>query len=135
MCDDQIQTNPFWRESFRQRRCLVPAGAFCEPNGDVKPATWHWFALKGDDNRPLFAFPGIWRRYKREEGEGPNADIEAYAFLTTTPNTLVGAINNERTMPFLLMREDEFETWLGAWPANELHATQLQKKSSRICSE
>ena len=22
--DDQIQTNPFWRDSFRQRRCLVP---------------------------------------------------------------------------------------------------------------
>ena len=32
--DDQIQTNPFWRDSFKQRRCLVPAGAFCEPNGD-----------------------------------------------------------------------------------------------------
>lgn len=45
--DDQIQTNPFWRDSFKQRRCLVPAGAFCEPNGDVKPATWHWFALTG----------------------------------------------------------------------------------------
>ena len=22
--DDQIQTNPFWRDSFKQRRCLVP---------------------------------------------------------------------------------------------------------------
>ena len=53
--DDQIQTNPFWRESFRQRRCLVPASSFCEPNGHVKPATWHWFAIKGDP--PLF-FPG-----------------------------------------------------------------------------
>jgi putative SOS response-associated peptidase YedK len=41
--DDQIQTNPFWRDSFRQRRCLVPASSFCEPNGDVKPATWNWF--------------------------------------------------------------------------------------------
>jgi putative SOS response-associated peptidase YedK len=38
------------------RRCLVPASSFCEPNGDVKPATWHWFSLN--------AFPGIWRRYK-----------------------------------------------------------------------
>ena len=44
--DDQIRTNPFWRDSFRQRRCLVPASSFCEPNGDVKPATWNWFALK-----------------------------------------------------------------------------------------
>ncbi len=45
--DDQIQTNPFWRDSFRQRRCLVPV----EPDGDVKLATWHWFAMKGDDPR------------------------------------------------------------------------------------
>jgi hypothetical protein len=43
--DGQIRTNPFWRDSFKQRRCLVPAGAFCEPNGDVRPATWHWFAI------------------------------------------------------------------------------------------
>ena len=62
--DDQIQTNPFWRDSFRQRRCLVPASSFCEPDGDVKPATWHWFAIKGEEDRPLFAFPGIWRRYR-----------------------------------------------------------------------
>jgi putative SOS response-associated peptidase YedK len=35
--DDQIQTNPFWGDSFKQRRGLVPASSFCEPNGEVKP--------------------------------------------------------------------------------------------------
>jgi putative SOS response-associated peptidase YedK len=114
--DDQIQTNPFWRESFRQRRCLVPASSFCEPNGDVKPATWHWFAIKGDDPRPLFAFPGIWRRYKGPmKKDGPNVDIETYSFLTITPNTLVATINHER-MPVLLTREEEFDTWLRGSP-------------------
>ena len=39
--DDKILTSSFWRSSFEQRRCLVPATSFCEPNGDVKPATWH----------------------------------------------------------------------------------------------
>ena len=43
--------------------------------------------------------------------DGPNVDIETYAFLTTTPNKLVGTINHER-MPVLLTREEEFETWL-----------------------
>jgi putative SOS response-associated peptidase YedK len=60
--DDQIRTNPFWRDSFQKRRCLVPASSFCEPNGDVKPATWNWFALKGDDDvrvpRHLATLPG-----------------------------------------------------------------------------
>ena len=110
--DDQILTNPFWRDSFAQRRCLVPASSFCEPNGDVKPATWHWFAIKGDDPRPLFAFPGIWRRYRGPvKKDGPNVDIETYSFLTTTPNPLVATINHER-MPVLLTHEEEFETWL-----------------------
>jgi putative SOS response-associated peptidase YedK len=43
--------------------------------------------------------------------DGPNVDIETYAFLTITPNSLVARINHER-MPVLLTREEEFETWL-----------------------
>ena len=62
--DDKIRTSAFWRQLFEERRCLVPASSFCEPNGDIKPATWHWFALMGEDPRPLFAFPGILRRYR-----------------------------------------------------------------------
>src|SRR5688572_5362817 len=42
--DDRIMASRFWRGSFEERRCLVPATSFCEPNGDVKPCTWHWFA-------------------------------------------------------------------------------------------
>jgi putative SOS response-associated peptidase YedK len=44
--DDQMRSNPFWRDSSKARRCLVPASSFCEPNGDVKPATWNWFVSK-----------------------------------------------------------------------------------------
>ncbi len=109
--DDKLCTSSFWRASFEQRRCLVPASSFCEPNGDVKPATWNWFAINGDA-RPLFAFPGIWRRYKGPvKKDGPNVDIETYSFLTTTPNALVSTINHER-MPVLLTREEEFDAWL-----------------------
>jgi putative SOS response-associated peptidase YedK len=94
----------------------VPASSFCEPNGDVKLASWHWFALKGEDERPLVAFPGIWRRYQGTlKKDGPNVDIETYSFLTTTPNSLVSTINHER-MPVLLTREDEFQPWLTATP-------------------
>jgi len=110
--DDTILKSSFWKSSSQERRCLVPASSFCEPNGDVKPATWHWFSLKGTDERPLFVFPGIWRRYKGPmKKDGPNVDFETYAFLTTTPNSLVATINHER-MPVVLTHEEEFETWL-----------------------
>ena len=87
-----------------------------EPNGDVKPATWHGFAINGEGQRPLFAFPGIWKRYNGPmKKDGPNVDIETFSFLTTTPNALVATINHER-MPVLLTREDEFDTWLRGSP-------------------
>ena len=30
--DDKIQASRFWVGSFEERRCLVPATSFCEPN-------------------------------------------------------------------------------------------------------
>jgi putative SOS response-associated peptidase YedK len=131
--DDQIRTNPFWRDSFRKRRCLVPASSFCEPNGDVKPTTWNWFALKdeGDHHWPLFAFPGIWRRYQGPvKKDGPNVNIETYSFVTTTPNPLVATINHER-MPVLLTREEEFQTWLRG-TADEAFALAREYPAERM---
>ena len=55
--DDTILKSKFWRGSFEERRCLVPATSFCEPNGDVKPATWHWFAINGSETSADLCFP------------------------------------------------------------------------------
>ena len=129
--DDKAMTG-FWRESIEKRRCLVPASAFCEPNGDVKPATWNWFALKGDDTRPLFAFAGVWRRHRGPiKKDGPVVELDGYAFMTTTPNPLVATVNHER-MPVLLTRQEEFDRWMHGTPdaamalAQEYPADQMQ---------
>jgi putative SOS response-associated peptidase YedK len=134
--DVKIFTSTFWKSSFQERRCLVPATSFCEPNGDVKPATWHWFAIKGNEERPLFTFPGIWKRYRGPvKKDGPNVEIETYSFLTTTPNSLVSTINHER-MPVLLTREEEFETWLRGTPDEAFAlAREYPPKLMRIMRE
>ncbi len=110
--DDQVRGNPFWRSSFETRRCLVPATSYSEPQG-VKPATRHWFAVKGDDDsRPLFAFAGLWRSYKGPlKKDGPQVEIDVYSIMTTTPNELTASINHER-MPVLLNAEADFARWL-----------------------
>ncbi|MTD93109.1 SOS response-associated peptidase [Hyphomicrobium sp. xq] len=113
--DDKILTSPFWRTSFEQRRCLVPASSYCEPKGE-KPATWHWFAVNGDEQRPLFAFPGVWTRYRGPlKKGGENVDQEVFAFMTTEPNALTASINHER-MPVLITDPADFETWLSGSP-------------------
>lgn len=108
--DDKIDGR-FWSDSFKARRCLVPATAFCEPT-ETTPADWVWFALSGDEQRPLFAFAGIWRRWTGPiRKDGPSVDIDVFAFLTTLPNDLTGSINHERS-PVLLDGPQAFGAWL-----------------------
>lgn len=127
--DDTVLTSPFWRPSFEARRCLVPASSYCEPDSN-KPAGWHWFALDDavvggesprngsvrGESRPLFAFPGVWKRYKGPlKKEGPEVEVNVYAFMTTTPNALTATIMHDR-MPVLLSEPEDFETWLTGSP-------------------
>lgn len=109
--DDMILKSKFWRGSFEERRCIVPASSYCEPKGQ-KPATWYWYAINGDEPRPLFAFPGIWRTYTgpvRKNGKTVTQTV--YSILTTEPNALTETINHER-MPVLLNDDADMETWL-----------------------
>jgi putative SOS response-associated peptidase YedK len=130
--DDKVRTSAFWRPSFEQRRCLVPASSFCEPKGE-RPATWHWFAVNGSESRPLFAFPGLWRTYRGPlKKNGDSTALDVFAFMTTTPNELVATINHER-MPVLLTGEEQFETWLHGSPAEAFAlARQHPAESMRI---
>src|SRR5262249_47975582 len=77
--DDKIETR-FRRPSSEFRRCLVPATSFCEPHDDRRPATWLWFALSGDEPRPLFALAGIWQRWRGPvKKDGPNVETDVYS--------------------------------------------------------
>ena len=75
--NDKARSSTFWRQSFEKRRCLVPVTSFAEPR-EVKPATWHWFALRAEDPRPLFAFAGLWRHHSgpiKKDGEPVEMDV------------------------------------------------------------
>lgn len=106
--DDKVLTSPFWQSSFEQRRCLVPASSFCEARGRM-PATYYWFGIEGECERPLFAFAGLWRRFKGMY-RGELVEIDTHTVITTTPNELVREIHPTR-MPVILDPGD-YETWL-----------------------
>lgn len=107
--DDKVRISSFWRSSFEERRCLVPASSFCEAKGR-NPATYVWFALQKEGmSRPPFAFAGLWRRY-RGEYRGKMVEIDTHTILTTTPNELVRPVHPDR-MPVIL-EEGDHEAWL-----------------------
>ncbi|MBC7496982.1 MAG: SOS response-associated peptidase family protein [Sphingomonadaceae bacterium] len=96
--------SPFWRTALSRpdRRCLVPVTAFSEWTAEPDPVTNRkrkvWFDLPAQE---VFAFAGVWR---------PAGEVDRFAFLTTTPNELVGAIH-PKAMPMILAPH-EYTAWL-----------------------
>jgi len=104
----------WWRPWLEPRwRCLVPATSFCEWT-DAPPKVTHWFAL--DDERPLFAFAGIWRPWTGERGKERGEHL-LHGFLTTEPNAVVRPVH-AKAMPVMLTTPEAWDVWLRA-PADE----------------
>ena len=76
----------------------------------------HWFTL-GDD-RPLFAFAGIWRPWTGERKKETREHL-LYSFLTTEANEIVRPIR-AKAMPVILASADEFDVRLSADVAKTL---------------
>ncbi|NDV52958.1 SOS response-associated peptidase [Salipiger sp. PrR003] len=111
--DDKLRSSGFWRGSFEDRRCLIPATSFCEAKGR-SPATYFWFTVVDEDGAPEpYAFAGIWRHFKGYYKDDP-VEIDTYSMVTSTPNDLVKDVHPDR-MPVILSRDD-YDTWLTGVP-------------------
>jgi putative SOS response-associated peptidase YedK len=85
-----------------------------EPNPSTGKKDVVWFAF--NDDRPLFAFAGIWTEFKGDRGTkskpipGPHL---VYGFLTIAPNAIVEPIH-PKAMPVILTTEEERDVWMRA---------------------
>ena len=111
--DDKLRTSRFWKKSFEERRCLIPATSFCEAKGR-NPATYVWFGVTGGGDRPPFALAGIWRAYKGNYGGGELQEMLTSSMVTSTPNELVKETHPDH-MPVIL-DPDDYEQWLTGTP-------------------
>jgi putative SOS response-associated peptidase YedK len=128
-------SSPYWRGWLKPEfRCLVPATSFCEWT-DSAPKVQTWFAIAGDEPRPIFAFAGIWRPWTGIRGTKA-APVEGehllFSFLTCEPNEVVRPVHS-KAMPVIL-RAQEWDAWLDA-PAADALALQrpLEADALRVC--
>lgn len=101
---ETVTTKPFFREPFKQKRCLMPVSGYFEwqdtPNGKQP---WYFTARDGS---PLLTVAGLWDEWKnRETGER----IKSCAMIITEPNAFVAEVHDR--MPVLLPA-DKFDHWL-----------------------
>lgn len=105
---DKVMMNGLWKDSFNRRRCLVPASSFREARGR-NPATDFWFALRGEEDRPPFAFAGMWRGVQPGLPDD-KVNIVTHTIITTAANEIVKPVHPDR-MPVILDPADH-EIWL-----------------------
>ena len=93
---ETVATQPAFRESFEQRRCLIPADGFYEWRQDPEGKRPVWFSPPGEPGSALFAFAGIWARLERGDAE----PLTSCALITCVPNDLVRPVHDR--MPVVL---------------------------------
>ena len=95
-------TKPAFRDSLKFRRCLIPADGFYEWIRTGKAKQPYCFEV---NNRELFAFAGLWDRWKDPSGNW----IKTCSILTTTPNAVTSTVHDR--MPVIL-HPDDYGVWL-----------------------
>lgn len=95
--DDKLYTS-FWKDSFLNRRCLIPVTAWAEAEGEKGRMTKTWYALHDVE---LFGVGGIWRT----TAEWGNA----YSMVMVDGCPQMAEVHDR--MPVLL-RPDQYEQWI-----------------------
>ncbi len=98
---ETVHEKPTFKDSFKTRRCLIPADGFVEwaQKGDKKVP--HYILLK---TGVLFAFAGIWSEWNKNR-----TPLLTYSILTIEANSLLKAIHHR--MPVILPA-DKYDLWV-----------------------
>ncbi|MEK6327110.1 MAG: SOS response-associated peptidase [Actinomycetota bacterium] len=96
---ETLERQPAFAESFRERRCLIPADGFYEWRDGESGKAPVWISLPDGE---LFAFAGIWAALPSRDGAG---DLHSCAIVTCEPNELIRPLHDR--MPVVLTPDAE----------------------------
>jgi len=94
---ESLASQPAFAESFRERRCLVPADGFFEWRHDETGKTPVWITRADGE---LFAFAGVWAALPARASGDAGEMLHSCAIVTCAPNELIRPIHDR--MPVIL---------------------------------
>ena len=100
---------PSYRNSIKQRRCLVPASGFFEWRYILGKNYPYYIRLK---DKKWFSFAGIWDSWKNPETK---ENVYTYSIITCEPNNLLRKIHNKKNSP-----RDTQSLYRTRWPMNSM---------------
>lgn len=99
---ETLDEKPSFKESFKRRRCLVPADGFYEWRKDGTSKKPQFIFL---ENRRLFAFAGLWDAWKNPQGEW----VQSCTIITTEPNDVLRPLHHRMAV---ILNPDKYAPWL-----------------------
>jgi putative SOS response-associated peptidase YedK len=111
---DKLESSGAWREPWKHRRCLIPASFFYEwepltKEEEKKRLSKPWAVSLADDC--LFAFGGIWDKWKGQDEDKNEIIVESFSIITTDPNEVLEPFHNRCP---LIIEPKEYERWLAS---------------------
>jgi len=100
---ESLAEKPSFRDSFKKRRCLIPADGFYEWQR-IGSRKQPWLLRCRDGG--AFAFAGLWSAWKDREA---GTVLESCTIVTTMPNELAATVHDR--MPVILPKA-RHEAWL-----------------------
>lgn len=93
----------FWRNSFEQRRCLIPVSAWAEAQGAKGAKTRTWLSLPDAE---LFAVAGVWR----------DSDEFGTCYSMVMTDSEGSAAEDVHSRMPVLLAQDDYERWVSGLP-------------------
>lgn len=99
---ETLTDKPSFRDSFKRRRCLVPADGFYEWKTEGRLKQPYFFSLKTGEP---FALGGLWESWRMPDGNV----LRTCCLITTGPNEIMLPVHDR--MPVIVAPND-YEAWL-----------------------